>query len=771
MRTFKTALTAVFFLFSAGLFAQETETETQEEVREAGHINQNKFRQLYQEFSTPNQYRTASGAPGPAYYQNQADYKMDIELDDRNKKITGSERITYHNNSPNDLEYLWVQLDQNIRAINSPALLKDGNGIAPVTRPGSFVSEYMKESFDGGFNITEVSRDGKPLKHLINNTMMRIDLAQPLKSGESYTFDIKWWYNVNEHTVDRGRSGYEHFEEDGNNAYVIAQFFPRMAVYNDVEGWQNYQFWGNGEFALPFGNYEVNITVPADHILDGTGELQNRKEVFSKEMMRRYERAKKTYDEPVMIVTQEEAEAAEKGFSDKKKTWKLKANMVRDFAFATSRKFIWDMMAVKVGNKDVMAVSLYPKEGNPLWEDYSTKVVAHTLQSYSDHTFEYPYHKAISVHAKNQGMEYPMICWNYGRPDEDGNYSDRVKYGMMSVIIHEVGHNFFPMIVNSDERQWGWMDEGLDTFMQYIAEQEYGERYPEDIAPNEKYPSRRGEPAKIVDYMKGEQDYIAPIMSNPENVYQLGNNAYGKPATALNILRETVMGKELFDYAFKTYAQRWMFKHPTPEDFFRTMEDASAVDLDWFWRGWFYTTDYVDIALGDVKKYYITDKPTKEGIELLKRYGISDPGSLDALYVVEEGSDEMQEGMKGKTPAENAPTLKEYLMDNFTPAERQEMKMPKYFYEVTFNKPGGLVMPIIVEYTYADGTTEKVKYPVQIWRKNDNQVSRALATDKEITKIVIDPDLETADVNVDNNTWPQTKQMSEFEEFKANNQG
>ncbi|WP_424495039.1 M1 family metallopeptidase [Salinimicrobium sp. GXAS 041] len=771
MRTFKTALTAVFFLFSAGLFAQETEAETQEEVRQAGHINQNKFRQLYQEFSTPNQYRTASGAPGPAYYQNQADYKMDIELDDRNKKITGSERITYHNNSPNDLEYLWVQLDQNIRASDSPALLKDGNGIAPVTRPGSFVSEYMEESFDGGFNITEVSKDGKPLKHLINNTMMRIDLAQPLKAGESYSFDIKWWYNVNEHTVDRGRSGYEHFEEDGNNAYVIAQFFPRMAVYNDVEGWQNYQFWGNGEFALPFGNYEVNITVPADHILDGTGELQNRKEVFSKEMMRRYERAQKTYDKPVMIVTQEEAEAAEKGFSDKKKTWKLKADMVRDFAFATSRKFIWDMMAVKVGNKDVMAVSLYPKEGNPLWEDYSTKVVAHTLQSYSDHTFEYPYHKAISVHAKNQGMEYPMICWNYGRPDEDGNYSDRVKYGMMSVIIHEVGHNFFPMIVNSDERQWGWMDEGLDTFMQYIAEQEYGERYPEDIAPNEKYPSRRGEPAKIVDYMKGEQDYIAPIMSNPENVYQLGNNAYGKPATALNILRETVMGKELFDYSFKTYAQRWMFKHPTPEDFFRTMEDASAVDLDWFWRGWFYTTDYVDIALGDVKKYYITDKPTKEGTELLKRYGISDPGSLDALYVVEEGSDEMQEGMKGKTPAENAPTLNEYLMDNFTQAERQEMKMPKYFYEVTFNKPGGLVMPIIVEYTYADGTSEKVKYPVQIWRKNDSQVSRALATDKEITKIVIDPDLETADVNVDNNTWPQTEQMSEFEEFKANNRG
>lgn len=775
MRTFKTALALFFFVFSAGIYAQEEETQQEEVVREQGHTNQNKFRQLYQEFATPNQYRTASGAPGPAYYQNEADYKMHIELDDRNQKITGRETITYHNNSPTALEYLWVQLDQNIRSKDAVAKLKDGNGIPPIAQPGNFVSEYMTAPFDGGFNITEVSKDGNPLSHTINNTMMRIDLPTPLKAGESFSFDIKWWYNINDHTVDRGRSGYEHFPEDGNNAYVIAQFFPRMAVYNDVEGWQNYQFWGNGEFALPFGNYEVNITVPADHILDGTGELVNRKEVFSNEMMKRYEKAKKSYNEPVLIVTQEEAEAAEKGFSEKKKTWTLKAENVRDFAFATSRKFIWDMMAVDLGapgaEGDVMAVSLYPKEGNPLWEDFSTKVVAHTLKSYSAHTFDYPYNKAISVHAQDQGMEYPMICWNYGRPEKDGTYSDRVKYGMMSVIIHEVGHNFFPMIVNSDERQWGWMDEGLDTFMQYVAEQEYGDEYPEDIAPNTKYPSRRGEPSKIVNYMKGDQDFIAPIMSNPENVYQLGNNAYGKPATALNILRETVMGRELFDHAFKTYSQRWMFKHPSPEDFFRTMEDASAVDLDWFWRGWFYTTDYVDIGVKEVKKYFITDKPTKEGTAMLKRYGVEDPSQLDVLYVVEEGSEEMDPAMKGKTPAENAPTLNEYLMDNFTPEQRASMKMPKYFYQITFNKPGGLVMPLIVEYTYADGTTEKVKYPVQIWRKNDNEVSKAIASDKEITKVVVDPDLETADIDTDNNSWPQVKEAGEFEEFKRQNQG
>ncbi|HSI70251.1 MAG TPA: M1 family metallopeptidase, partial [Gillisia sp.] len=578
MKRFQLGILACFFIFSAGTFAQETEQEN-EEVSQKGHFNENKFRQLYDLFSTPNQYRTASGAPGAAYYQNHADYKMDIELDDKTQILSGVETITYHNNSPDDLEYLWVQLDQNIRTKDSPALQKDGNGIAPVAQTGGFVNQFMEEPFDGGFKIEEVTKDGKALPYTINWTMMRIDLPQPLKSGESYSFSIKWWYQVNNHVTDRARSGYEHFPEDGNNVYVIAQFFPRMAVYNDVEGWQNMQFWGNGEFALPFGNYEVNITVPADHILDGTGVITNRKDVYSREMMRRYEQAKKSFDKPVIIVSQEEAEEAEKGFSEKKKTWKLKAEMVRDFAFSTSRKFVVDMMNTDVMGKEVMAISMYPKEGNPLWEEYSTIAVASTLKSFSDHTFQYPYHKAISVHAKNQGMEYPMICWNYGRPDEDGNYSDRVKYGMISVIIHEIGHNFFPMIVNSDERQWGWMDEGLNTFLQYLAEQQFGKEYPEAIAPNDVYPSRRGIPANIVPYMKGDQRFISPIMSNPENVYQLGNNAYGKPATALNILRETVMGHELFDHAFKTYSQRWMFKHPTPEDFFRTMEDASAVDL------------------------------------------------------------------------------------------------------------------------------------------------------------------------------------------------
>lgn len=768
MNKIKYYFTSLLFLFGAVTFAQDQE-ETKE--KEPGHLNQSKFRQMYEEFATPNTYRSASGAPGPDYYQQQANYVMNIELDDKNHRINGDETITYINNSPDDLEFLWVQLDQNIRTKDSKARLKNGGAISLAEPPDSFAGKYMGDPFDGGFVIEHVKDAlGKPLPHTINFTMMRIDLPQPLKSKEQISFSIKWNFNIPDHTVDRARSGYEEFA-DGNRAYVIAQFFPRMAVYNDVEGWQNHQFWGNGEFALTFGDYDVNITVPADHILDATGTLQNRKEIFSEEMMSRYEKAKKSYDKPVIIVTQEEAVEAAKGFSEKKKTWKFKAKNVRDYGFATSRRFIWDMQAVKMGNKDVMAVSLYPKEGNPLWEEYSTKAVAHTLKSYSSHTFDYPYPKAISVHAKNQGMEYPMICWNYGRPNEDGTYSDRVKYGMISVIIHEVGHNYFPMIVNSDERQWGWMDEGLDTFMQYMAEQEFGEAYPEAVAPNKAYPSRRGVPSKIVPYMSGDQSTIAPIMSNPENVHQLGPNAYAKPATALNILRETIMGRELFDHAFKTYAQRWKFKHPTPEDFFRTMEDASAVDLDYYWRGWFYTTDYVDIGVKGIKKYYVTDKPSKKMQEYMAARNITEADLPPLVYLADEEAEDFDASLKGKAPSESSKTLKEFMMDNMTEAERKAVKEPKYLYEVTYDKPGGIPMPLIVEYTYADGSTENITYPAEIWRKNDKEVKLVISSQTELTGIIVDPKLETADIDVTNNAWPKKEENSDFNQFKEKIKG
>ncbi|WP_298536154.1 M1 family metallopeptidase [uncultured Algibacter sp.] len=759
MRKIAYCFLAVLFI-SNSLFAQEQAPQT-------GHTNTNKFRQLYDQFSTPNMYRAASGAPGTAYYQQQADYEMDIVLDDKNAKLSGFETITYTNNSPDVLSYLWVQLDQNKRSQDSKSPLIESAELDPVFIPEDFTNTFLKNSFDGGFNIQEVKEtNGKPLVYKINRTMMRVDLSKPLKTGDKFSFSIKWWYNVNDHVPERDRSGYEFFPNDGNRAYVIAQFFPRMAVYNDVEGWQNTQFWGDEEFALPFGDYKVNITVPADHVLDGTGVLVNRKEVFSKQMMERYEKAKNSYTKPVLIVTQEEAEAAEKVFSNETKTWKLEAKNVRDFAFASSRKFIWDMMAVKIGGKDIMAVSMYPKEGNPLWEEWSTKAVASTLNTYSRMTFDYPYHKAISVHSKNQGMEYPMICWNYGRPQEDGTYNSRTKYAMMGVIIHEIGHNFFPMIVNSDERQWAWMDEGLNSFLEYLAEQDFGKKYPGALSEEDSvFPSRRGPVKKIIPYMGGNQDFIAPIMSKGINAYQLGNNAYGKPATALNILRETIMGHELFDYAFKEYANRWKFKHPTPEDFFRTMEDASAVDLDWFWRGWFYTTDWVDMGIKEVKQFYVSSEPNAFMKELMEERGLTKNQLRPLVYMVEEGSEEFDKSMDG-TGALETVSVKEYLMDNFTLSERQNIKNPKYFYQITFEKPGGLVMPIIVQYTYADGTSKKETYPAQIWRLNDNEVSKAIASEKEIISIIIDPNEETADVDTSNNTWPRQEEQSEFDQFK-----
>ena len=719
-----------------------------------GHKNNNNFKQLYEEFATPNRYRTAAGAPGVDYYQQQVDYKMDIRLDDANTKLYGSETITYTNNSPDALPYLWIQLDQNIRNENDMEGAKEPSSAPKYRGVNSFIEEFTTEKFVGGFNIEHVKdASGRPLRHTINQTMMRVDLPTALQSGEQYTFSIKWWYKINNHVTDRARSGYEYFEEDDNRAYVIAQFFPRLAVYNDVEGWQNYQFWGNGEFALNFGNYEVNITVPEDHIMEATGSLQNPKEVLTKTEYQRYKKALNTFDNPVIIVSQDEVVEKEKVKATKTKTWRFVAENVRDFGFATSRRFIWDMMAVKVGGKNIIASSLYPKEGNPLWEEYSTRVVAHTLEVYSKYTFDYPYPKAVSVHAKNQGMEYPMICWNYGRPNPDGTYSDRTKYGMISVIIHEVGHNYFPMIVNSDERQWGWMDEGLDTFMQYLTEQEF----------QADYPSRRGEPSKIVRYMSGDQDFISPIMSNPENVFQLGPNAYGKPATALNILRETIMGPELFDFAFKTYSQRWMFKHPSPEDFFRTMEDASAVDLDWFWRGWFYSTDVVDIGVKEVKRYYVSPTPSKEVNNLLARYGMTADDLNPSVFMVAENSEEFDASLAEGKPTDHSEVLASTL------EEGQEL--PAYFYEIEFEKPGGIVMPIIVEYSYADGTTERITYPVQVWRKNDASVKKLITSDKELIGVTVDPDAETADIDLTNNAWPKQEADSDFDAFKAKVQG
>lgn len=710
-----------------------------------------KFEQLGQMLPTPNEYRTGSGAPGEAYWQQQADYKIKVSLDETNHRLTGSETITYHNNSPHNLPYLWVQLDQNVREPGTNTLKVQPYGIRD-SLPAKFAAQGLGISdYEGGFKIMSVKdASGDDLPYTINKTMMRVDLPAPLKSGEQYVFSIDWWYTVNDRMLDGGRGGYEYFPEDDNYLYTIAQWHPRMAVYDDYEGWQNKQFLGRGEFALEFGDFEVEITVPEDHIVASTGWLQNPKEVLNREQQKRWEEAQKTYDKPVFIVTEEEAVANEKDKSSGTKTWVFHAEDVRDFAFASSRKFIWDAQAVKVGDKSPMAMSFYSKEGNPLWEEESTKAVKYTLETYSKYTIDYPYPVAISVHAASIGMEYPMICFNFGRPNPDGTYSDRTKYGMIGVIIHEVGHNFFPMIINSDERQWTWMDEGLNSFVQYRTE----------VENYDNFPSRRGPAQNIVNYMKGDKKYIRPIMTNSEQILQFGNNAYGKPATALSILREVVMGPELFDAAFKEYAQRWAFKHPKPADFFRTMEDASAFDLDWFWRGWFYSTDHVDINLDEVKWYRMRNESGE-----VENKGVNvQPGELTA----KEGQGEVMDFSEGPQPFSIIATDPRYygeFQNRVDDAAIMDEMKDKNYYELTFTNEGGLVMPIVIEFSFTDGTSETMKIPAEIWRYNEQKVSKVLMFDKQVVNIVIDPEKGTADTDVDNNVFPRVKQPSRFDEF------
>ena len=732
-------------------------------------MSQSKFAQLDTELPTPNEYRTAAGAPGHNYYQQKADYKMQIRIDDETQKLSGEETITYTNNSPDKLEYLWLQLDQNIYDVNSDTKLIEVEKMEDFKNIGDVKKKLFY--YDGGFKVESItSASGQKMSYAINKTMMRINLDKPLLPKTCISFKIKWWYNINDRMAVGGRSGYEFFEKDKNYLYTVAQFFPRMCVYNDVEGWQNKQFLGRGEFTLPFGDYEVSISVPSDHIVGATGELQNGSAVLSAEQRKRFEQAKAA-TQPVLIVTQSEAEAKENKREKSYKTWTFKATNVRDFAFASSRKFIWDAQSVKVNGKNILAMSYYPKEGNPLWERYSTKLVAHTIKTYSKYTVDYPYPVAISVHSKWIGMEYPMICFNGGRPEEDGTYTEREKYGMWGVIIHEVGHNFFPMIINSDERQWTWMDEGLNTFVQYLTEQEW----------ERDYPSSRGPAYLIADYMRGDKKFISPIMTNSESIFQFGNNAYGKPATALNILRETIMGRELFDYAFKTYCERWKFKHPTPADFFRTMEDASAVDLDWFWRGWFYGNEHVDISLENVKWFQLNtmnptiEKAIDESEERSKDKFIGDGRNKSSIKQTINEADPAIDDFYAKRNIYKVDALdvKEYeeFQKKLSDEEKKLLSANKQFYELSFSNLGGLVMPLIIEVTYIDNSTEVIRIPAEIWRQYEDKVSKVLILNKEAISFRLDPFLETADTDLDNNSWPKRVQPTRYELFKQKQTG
>jgi hypothetical protein len=714
-----------------------------------------KFEQLDQKLPTPNGYRSASGAPGKDYWQQRADYVINVEVDDNTQLLKGSETITYYNNSPENLKYLWLQLDQNIFSENSMTNLTSPGAVQDSV-PAKFFLFNTGSNYNGGFNIASVKdANGKPLRFIINNTMMRVDLPAEMKSGDKFTFSIDWSFKEkdrNQVSMDRG--GYEFFPQDGNYVYTFAQWFPRMCVFDDYEGWQNKQFLGRGEFALTFGNYRVRITVPSDHIVGATGTIQNPNEVLTSEQLSRYEKAKTSYDSPVFIVTPEEAAAKEKIRSAKKRTWEFNAENVRDFAFASSRKFIWDAQAVKLNDKSPLAMSLYPKEGNPLWEKESTKAIKNALEIYSERSFDYPYPVAYSVHTANQGMEYPMICFNGGRPNIDGTYSDQTLNGMVSVIVHEVGHNFFPMIVNSDERQWSWMDEGLNTFLE---KETMRLRYPDLV-------DSWGTPRGIIPFMKGDKKLMRPIMTMSDNIRmsEFGPNAYAKPSAALTVLRETVMGPEIFDKAFKEYSRRWAFKHPKPADFFRTMEDVSGVDLDWFWNGWFYGTDQVDIDLAEVKWFRAKSEvpdPEKKKVRV-KKGGVSAvPNNAPAP------TGDFTNGPQDLTLLQTADNFygefRSRVDDN---AIRNELS-GKNIYELKFKNTGGLVTPLIIEWTFKDGSKEIEKIPAEIWRYNEKEVTKVFIKDKEVVNIVIDPNSDLADVEMSNNVFPK-RSTSRFDEFK-----
>ncbi len=721
-----------------------------------------KFEQLQSELPTPNVYRTASGAPGAQYWQQRADYDIAVRLDEDKHELYGEETVTYYNNSPDKLNYIWLQLDQNRRAKDSDTYkISESDLDERITYDGL---KNLSPWFDGGFKLDTVTDTrGKPLKYTVNKTMMRIDLPSPLVPGGAFSFKIDWHYLINNRLEIGGRSGYELFEEENNALYTIAQFYPRLAVYSDVEGWQNKQFLGAGEFALSFGNFDVRITVPSDHMVASTGECQNMREVLTEKQIQRYNQAK-TADRPVVILTEAEAREIEKGRSTKMKTWHFKAENVRDFGWASSRKFIWDAQGKKFGDRTVMAMSYYPKEGNPLWERFSTPAVMQTLETYSKHTFDYPYPVAISVNAASIGMEYPMICFNFGRTEEDGTYSERTKYGMIGVIIHEVGHNYFPMIVNSDERQWTWMDEGLNSFLQVLTEQEF----------ERGFPSRRLEPRQIVSYMKGDKAFISPIMTNSESIHQFGNNAYGKPAIGLNMLRETIMGRELFDFAFKTYAQRWMFKHPSPADFFRTMEDASAVDLDWFWRGWFYSTHAVDLSIDEVQYRRIAEGAASAKNERDFDKSITDMRNATAIEKTREERDTTLVDFYTKARAFE---LNSQLMDNgeddqsmveeYSEEESAMNKDDRHFYQISFTNQGGLVMPLIVQFVFENGETEIQQIPVEIWRKGAKTVTKVFITDQKAKNIILDPYQQTADIDLSNNSWKEMPTPTRLQLYKA----
>ncbi len=763
---------------------------------------EDKFRQLDEVLPTPNVYRNAAGEPGEKYWQQKVDYNIKTRLDENKRRLVGQQTITYTNNSPYTLKYLWLQLDQNrfkADSISERTSTFSGTGSRGSATKAANSSDpdkisismlrklQFQDDVEMGYDISKVQSNGNKLEYVIVGTNMRIDLAQHLKPGESVAFSMDFAYNIAEENAVSARSGYEHFPDDarkgGNDIFLFAQWFPRLHAFTDYEAWTNKEFIGRGEFTLEFGDYEVEMTVPADHIVSSTGVLANPENVLTKTQRERLKKAENA-KRPVFIVTAEEALENEKEGTRKTKLWKFKAENVRDFAWATSRKFMWDAKGYHQGGDDqplVMAMSFYPKEGGDLWKKYSTESVIHTMEVYSRFSFDYPYPTAQSVNGPVGGMEYPMITFNGPRTkldEKDGSrtYTLAEKRFLIGVVIHEIGHIYFPMIVNSDERQWTWIDEGLNSFLEGVAETEWDEL--------QNIPWRRTTPA-IIDYMKSEVQ--VPIMTQSDSVLNLGANAYAKPTAALNILREVVLGRELFDFAFREFSQRWKFKRPTPADFFRTMEEASGVDLDWFWRGWFYTTDHVDIAVDKVYKLRLDTKNPDIDFDRRRQEELDKPTPLAYQRNAEEGrklwvelnsdiKDFYDENDRWTVTNKERNDYQKFLKgleDWERTAFERAVKEDKNYYVIQFSNQGGLVMPILLQLTYKDGSVEDIYIPAEIWRRNSKQVKKLFVTDKdkELTKVVVDANWETADVDVDNNHYPREIIPSRIEAYKAKRTG
>ncbi len=757
----KNILTFSFLFLSAWLSAQV----------KSNHGN--KFEQLEFVLPDPTPYRGVDGAPGPDYWQQRCDYKIEATLDVESQHLYGTEQITYHNASPHTLGYLWLQLDENQHQGHNDLHHFNGSDMDQIMDARALeMLEQWKDLTQYGHNIEAITdAGGKPLKYTVNQTMMKVDLPKKLLPGEDFSFHVKWNYKIVDRIKGpRGRGGYEYFEKDDNYIFTISQWYPRLCVYSDVTGWQNKQFTGRGEFALTFGDFEVKMTLPEDYIVASTGECQNYEQMLSREQLGRWQTAQ-TATEPVQIVTLDEAKKNEANRKSKKlKTWYYKAENVRDFAWGASRKFVWDAMPhYNENGKKAMCMSYYGKEAYPIYSRYSTRAVAHTLKTYSQYSIPYPYPVAISVEASS-GMEYPMICFNFGRAEEDGTYTERNKLGAIGVIIHEVGHNYFPMIINSDERQWSWMDEGLNTFIQSLAQAEFDNNW--DL--------RRGPAHTIVPYMSSPTDQIEPIMTNSDNIVQFGMNAYAKPAAGLNILRETIMGRELFDAAFKEYCERWAFKHPTPADFFRTMEDASGVDLDWFWRGWFYEIEPVDISLDSIAWLKVDLENNPQPREVVKTDRAEKPfqdiskirnRESGMQFAVEADPDlvDFYTTYKPWETSDSVQTTKTTLYDEvFDKKEKQEKFGKKNYYELRFTNQGGMVMPIILEWTFADGTREVERIPAEIWRKDEEKVTKVFVKEQEVKSVKLDPYRETADIDEKNNSKPMPTTPKFIQVYKKN---